>query len=116
MKKFFTSHYSPFVLIVAGIVIGLSMMPERLQQVAATVGMTGLVLGMTKQAIMQYRSGKSGIHWMLNTIMLFAIVLRGVYLVRTGQYWLAIPDVYGALMMGILQLHLAGHLLKKLTN
>lgn len=113
MEKLFTSSVSPFVLLFVGLGIGISLATENLQQVAAGVGMTGLALGMTKQAVMQYKNGKCGVHWILNTIMLVALVLRGAYMVRTGQYWLAIPDIYGVVVMGFLQLQLAGLFLKK---
>lgn len=113
MEKFFTSSYSTPMLLVLGLIVGLSVVPEHLQKVAAGVGMIGLGIGMTKQVIMQYHSGKVGIHWTLNATMFFAVVLRAIYMLRTGQYWLAGPDIYGALMAGAIQLQLAGYLLKK---
>ena len=113
MKRFFTSGYSPFVLVLLGLLIGLNVIPEHLQKLAAVVGMVGLGVGMTAQVIMQYKEGKCGVHWIVCAVMLFAIVLRGVYLARTGQYWLAIPDIYGALVISVIQLQLAGYFLMK---
>ena len=113
MQKFFTGAHSIFLLCAAGIVIGVNIDPDMLQRVAASVGMTGLFIGMTKQAIKQYHDGKCGVHWILNTLMHFAVVLRGIYFLRTNQYWLAAPDIYGIFIMGIIQLQLAGYFLKK---
>src|SRR3990172_7501413 len=108
MEKFFRSRYASFVLVAVGLAVGLSVAAEYLQPLIATVGMIGLAFGMTKQVIMQYHTGKVGIHWTLNTIMFFAIVLRAVYMVRTEQYWLAVPDVYSIFIFGIVQFQLAG--------
>ena len=113
MEKFFISRYSTFILIVVGLCVGLSTPLANLQIIAATVGMSGLVVGMTNLAVRQYREGKTIVPWVLNTLMLVAVVLRGVYLLRTGQYWLAIPDVYGIFIMSVVQLQLAGCLLRK---
>lgn len=113
MKRFLTSGYSPLIILAVGLIVGVALIPDNLQKVAAAVGMAGLALGMTKQAWMQYKNGKVGVHWTLNTLMFLAITLRGIYMVRTGQYWLAIPDVYGSLVIGAIQFQLAVYLLKK---
>lgn len=116
MRKFFTSKYSTVFMVVAAIIISISInSTAKLQFIVAAVGMAGLLLGMTKQMHMQYVNGKCGVHWMLNSLMFFAITMRAVYMVRTGQYWLAIPDIYGSIIMGIIQLQLAGFFLKKQT-
>lgn len=114
MEKLFTSGYSPFVLLGIGLAVGFYVMPEDLQKIAATVGMAGLGIGMTKQVIMQYQNGRCGIHWLFVVIMFCATVLRGTYMIRTEQYWLAIPDIYGVLLLGISLLQLVGYLIKKL--
>ncbi len=113
MQKFFLKPYTVIILLAVGAGTGISLETFPLQKIAAAIGMTGLVLGMTKQAIMQYQNGKCGVHWVLNTLMLSAVILRCIYFLRTSQYWLAVPDAYGIVIMSVIQLQLAGYLLKK---
>ena len=113
MEKFFTSIYALFLILAVGLTLGLNVVPEHLQQIAAAAGMLGLAYGMSSQVIMHYHIGRCGMHWSLNTIMLFAVILRTAYMVRTGQYWFAVTDGFALLALAAVQLQLAGYLLKK---
>lgn len=113
MEKFFTSVYAPFLLLYVGLHMGIALTVDHLQASIATVGIAGIGVGMTFQIWKHYREGRCGVHWVVNTIMLVVVVMRSVYFIRTGQTLLAIPDVYTAFIMSIIQLQLAGYLLKK---
>lgn len=115
-KQFCTNKHSAPLLTGIGLFLGSIATIDQTQQIAATLGMTGITIGMFRQIVKQYREGESRMDWLLNTVMLLAVTVRSGYLFRTGQYWLMIPDLFAIIFIGIIQLQIAGYFLKRKTR
>ncbi len=107
---------APFFLISLALVALFFGEPQLLYRAAGIFAMGGVVLGLSRQVIKQYRDGRVGIHWLLNTLFGSAMLFRGCYLFATGQSLLAIPDAIGVLITTIIHFQLCGYLLKKTGN
>ncbi len=111
--KTFLKFAAPFLLIgLALTIVGLGG-SAALYRIAGTLGMAGVVFGLSRQAWKHYQEGRVGVHWSVNFLFGSAMLFRGCYLFTTGQYLLALPDAIGVMMCTIIHFQFFGYCLKK---
>lgn len=82
---------------------------------AALFVFIGIFVGLTAQAIRNYRSGQTQMPLVLNSSLMLASFCRAVFFLLSGEYLLMLVDFYGFAMSAILASQTFGLFLKPQT-